>query len=78
MTESASGPGADLHKALVAFDLEPAFSLGEVVFYNTKNFFKKHNFGRDVKRFVHQVPLSPLATAMRGDVVMLERLVHLQ
>jgi len=55
MTEASEGPGAELHKSLQAFDLEPAFSLGEVVFYNTKNFFKKHNFGRDVKRFVHQV-----------------------
>jgi hypothetical protein len=47
-------PPADVHQAFVAMKLDPVFSLGQIVFYNTKDLFKKHNFGRDVKRFVNK------------------------
>jgi len=43
-----------IHDRIVQLGLEPVFCLGDVIFYNTKNFFKKHNFGRDVKRFVQK------------------------
>lgn len=47
-------PPADVHQAFVQMKLDPVFSLGQIVFYNTKDLFKKHNFGRDVKRFVNK------------------------
>jgi hypothetical protein len=49
-----SSISSQIHERVVKLGLEPVFCLGDVIFYNTKNFFKKHNFGRDVKRFVNK------------------------
>eukprot|EP01130_Rhizamoeba_saxonica_P015639 TRINITY_DN7064_c0_g1_i1.p1 TRINITY_DN7064_c0_g1~~TRINITY_DN7064_c0_g1_i1.p1 ORF type:complete len:343 (-),score=75.15 TRINITY_DN7064_c0_g1_i1:83-1111(-) len=45
-------PSAIIHEELCKLALSPVFCLGDVIFYESHSLFKKHNFGRDVQRFV--------------------------